>query len=136
ACSARNDTFLQGESVNDAARTSATAAAGTPADSWREKSRGHCKRQRRREEDYSYGESRAGANEAGSQGRLARRRRLRTEHTDHARSDATAAGHGRQAHHSGGVAGTENDFDGAAESRRQADDLARADAAQRDHAVF
>ena len=34
------------------------------------------------------------------------------------------------------VSGPEDDFDGPAESRRQADDLARADAAQRDHAIF
>ena len=44
--------------------------------------------------------------------------------------------HAGQAHHPGDGPGHQDDFHGAAESRGQADDLARPDAAQRHHAIF
>src|SRR2546430_11126996 len=54
-----NDQALSFEekNVNHATRPSTPADARTPADSWREKPRRHCQRQRRRGKNHGRGES-------------------------------------------------------------------------------
>ncbi len=71
----------------------------------------------------------------GRVGGLAGCGRVRPQRADHAGHGRAAAGAQRARNSSRGGAGNKDDFHGPAQSGRQAHDLARADAAQRDAAI-
>ena len=111
------------------------APAAQIAHSGREEPRRRRERKGRRGKDHGSREPGPRAPASGRLGRLARRGCVRPQRADHAGDRRAAAGAQRTGNSSRRGAGVEDDFDGPAQSGRQAHDLARADAAQRDAAI-